>query len=40
MNLIDIPEFIKTHITKRPTSLFEKDIDANKEVLSKKIAGK
>jgi len=40
MNLIEIPEFIKTHITKRPTSLFEKDIEANKEVLSKKIAGK
>src|SRR5690554_1576196 len=40
MNLIDIPNFINTHITKREESLFRKDIEANKEILSKKIKGK
>ena len=40
MNLIDIPNFIKTYITKREQSLFEIDIQANLAVLSKKIAGK
>ena len=40
MNLIDIPNFIKTYITKREQSLFEIDIQANQAVLSKKIAGK
>lgn len=40
MNLIDIPDFIKTFITKREHSLFESDIQANKEVLSNKISGK
>lgn len=40
MNLIDIPNFINTHITKRQESLFEKDIEANKAGLSKKIGGK
>lgn len=40
MNLIDIPDFIKTYITKRQQSLFESDIQANKALLSKKIAGK
>ena len=40
MNIIDIPHFINTHITKRATSLFEKDIEANADLLSKKIAGK
>ncbi|MCE3296513.1 MAG: nucleoside-diphosphate sugar epimerase [Crocinitomicaceae bacterium] len=40
MNLIDIPTFIKTHITKRPESLFLKDIENNKELLSKKIKDK
>jgi len=40
MNLIDIPSFIKTYITRRQESLFKKDIEANKAVLSKKIAGK
>src|SRR5690625_3453911 len=40
MNLIDIPNFINTHITKREESLFQKDIDANKDILSKKIKGK
>lgn len=40
MNLIDIPTFINTHITKREESLFKSDIEANKEILSKKIKGK
>jgi FlaA1/EpsC-like NDP-sugar epimerase len=40
MNTLDIPQFIKTHITKRQESLFLSDIQSNKEVLSKKIKGK
>jgi len=40
MNLIDIPDFIKTYITKRPESLFIIDIEKNKEILSKKIRDK
>ncbi|MGR7813255.1 polysaccharide biosynthesis protein [Lacinutrix undariae] len=40
MNLIDIPNFIKTYITKRQKSLFENDIETHKAVLSEKIAGK
>lgn len=40
MNLIDIPNFINTYITKRQQSLFESDIQANKDALSKKISGK
>ncbi|MBO3100306.1 polysaccharide biosynthesis protein [Gelidibacter sp. DF109] len=38
--MIDIPNFINTYITKRETSLFEKDIEANSAILSEKIAGK
>lgn len=37
---IDIPEFIKKHVTKRPESLFLQDIENNKELLSRKIKGK
>lgn len=40
MNLIDIPQFIKTYITKRPQSLFETDIEQHKNTLSNKIEGK
>ncbi|WP_157491841.1 polysaccharide biosynthesis protein [Gelidibacter mesophilus] len=40
MNIIDIPNFISTYITKRETSLFENDIQANSALLSEKIAGK
>lgn len=40
MQIIDIPAFIKSHITKRNESLFQKDIDANKAILQEKIAGK
>lgn len=31
MNIIDIPDFIKKYITKRPTSLFTSDIKKNQE---------
>lgn len=37
---IDITEFIKKNITKRPESLFLQDIESNKETLSKKIKDK
>lgn len=40
MNLIDIPDFIKTYITKRQESLFESDIQANKAILTEKITDK
>jgi len=40
MKIIDIPQFIKTYITNRETSLFEKDIKKNGTVLSAKIKGK
>ena len=40
MNLIDIPNFINKYITKRDKSLFDEDIQANKNILSKKISGK
>jgi len=40
MNIIDIPKFIKEHITKRPTSLFAPDIEKYREQLSAKIKGK
>lgn len=40
MNIIDIPKFIKTHITKRETSFFEKDIQNHHDELTTKIKGK
>ncbi|MDX1446806.1 polysaccharide biosynthesis protein [Lishizhenia sp.] len=40
MNLIDIPNFIKEYITKRPESLFVQDIERNKEILTERIKGK
>lgn len=40
MNIIDIPEFIKGYITKRPKSLFALDIDKYSDLLSDKIKGK
>lgn len=40
MHIIDIPAFIQSHITKRPSSLFEADIAANKAVLMEKVANK
>ena len=40
MHIIDIPQFIKTHITKRQRSLFETDIEKYKDQLSANIKGK
>lgn len=40
MNLIDIPQFINHHITKRPKSLFENDIESNSELLFNQIKNK
>ncbi|MFA7492569.1 MAG: polysaccharide biosynthesis protein [Proteiniphilum sp.] len=40
MIYIDIPEFIKEYITKRPESLFLKDIENNRALLSERIDGK
>ncbi len=40
MHIIDIPQFIKTHITKREKSLFEADIHQYKDQLSASIKGK
>jgi len=40
MNIIDIPQFIKTHITKREESFFAEDIEQHSVILSEKIAGK
>lgn len=40
MNIIDIPQFINTYITKRKESFFADDIRKNAALLSEKIAGK
>ncbi len=40
MHLLNVPKFIDTHITKRSESLFSKDIESNKQELSKEIKGK
>jgi FlaA1/EpsC-like NDP-sugar epimerase len=40
MHIIDIPSFIKKHITKREKSLFENDLYTNRALLSDKIKGK
>ena len=40
MHIIDIPQFIKTHITKRGKSLFEEDIHKYKNELAGEISGK
>jgi FlaA1/EpsC-like NDP-sugar epimerase len=40
MQLINIPQFIKTHITKREESFFESDILKNSALLTAKIEGK
>lgn len=40
MHLIDIPQFIKTHITKRDNSLFEKDILCHQNKLLAEVNGK
>ena len=40
MKRFDINDFISEYVTKRPVSLFQKDIDANREELTRKIEGK
>lgn len=40
MLLIDIPQFIRTYITKREKSFFEQDIQRNYDLLTSKIQGK
>ena len=40
MNLINIPQFVKSHITKRDVSFFESDIQKNHTLLTSKIEGK
>ena len=40
MNIFNIESFISNHITGRNTSMFAKDIDNNKEILSQKIKDK
>lgn len=40
MQLINIPQFIKSHITKREESFFESDILKNSDLLTTKIEGK
>ena len=40
MHIIDIPQFIKTHITKRDKSLFENDINQYQDQLTANIKGK
>lgn len=40
MELINIPNFINQYITKRPQSMFQSDIEANKLLLTKKIKDK
>lgn len=37
---IDVQDFIKVHITKRPQSLFLNDIEENRDLLSERIDGK
>lgn len=38
--MFDLDQFISKHITKRPRSMFLKDIEANRDALIKKIEGK
>ena len=38
--MFSLDQFINQYVTKRPTSMFYPDIEANQEALSKKIAGK
>lgn len=40
MHIIDIPQFIKTYITKREISLFEEDINSFRNKLTEEISGK
>ncbi len=38
--MFNLDQFVSQYVTKRPTSMFLSDIEANKDVLSEKIAGK
>ncbi|MBO4845839.1 MAG: polysaccharide biosynthesis protein [Lachnospiraceae bacterium] len=38
--MFDLSQFISQYVTKRPTSMFYKDIEANKDALTQKIEGK
>ena len=38
--MFNLDQFINQHVTKRPSSMFKPDIEANKEALESKIEGK
>ena len=38
--MFDLEQFINLHVTKRPDSMFYRDIDANRETLTRRIQGK
>lgn len=38
--MFNLDQFIKQYVTRRPTSMFKPDIDANRDALTEKIAGK
>lgn len=38
--MFHLDQFISQYVTKRPVSMFSADIEANRDALSKKIAGK
>ena len=38
--MFNLDQFISQHVTKRPSSMFKPDMEANKEALSRKIEGK
>lgn len=38
--MFNLNQFINQYVTKRPTSMFQRDLDMNRDVLSQKIAGK
>ena len=38
--MFSLDQFISQHVTKRPVSMFKPDIDANRDALTEKIAGK
>ena len=39
-NMFHLDQFISQYVTKRPVSMFSADIEANRDALAKKIAGK
>ena len=40
VTMFNLTDFISTYVTKRPTSMFLPDIEANKDKLQEKIQGK